>query len=283
MKTGKTMSLSVSAPLFLFTLLLGTGGFLVSGCAQSETVGEAGSGGASMVPDTSDDQTGTGSQPTQPDDCSESPDLAAPFLEWKATPNSVESLAGSTWKGYLLGGFDLTLTIAEDNSAVLQVGEAVAAPMKDQGYLCSDAGCSSRTLNEGGAYAVHGASFANNRLRFDLKLGAAYEEWCGLQTVFDVGDCSFAPLPNDVIRWPDPCKVGEEVVDCQWFSMHFPEQTCQCTSEGCIPYMPETPFDATFDAEAQSLEGVIGQAQFILTRVDSCADGAAGASGSCAE
>jgi hypothetical protein len=284
MNKNKTISkLTGSMSLSLPMLLLSSSVLLVSGCSQSEIVGEAGSGGTQA--ETEEVQTGTGAAPAQSSDCSvNAAAIRAPYEEWKAEPNQVESLLGSTWTGHILGGFDLTLTIAEDLSAVLQVGEAVAAPVKDEGYLCDNNNCNSSEIRDGGSYAVHGATFTNNRLRFDLALGAAYDAWCQLQIPSDYGDCVYMPYPNETKTMSTECAVGEKVVDCDWLALHFPQSTCNCTAAGCFSQLFQVPFDVTYDADEQAMEGVMGQSQVVFTRVEdeACSTGAAGASSACA-
>ena len=200
-------------------------------------------------------------------DCTDEDALAREAHDaWLATPNDLGVLAGKTFSGYVEGGPDLVLTVLEDQTATLVVGEPAAPPKKDKGYLCGENvqfeinPCNpdlySPTLIVGGTYPLHGAALSDSRFTVGLQKLSPWDPWCALQTPVLQEDCYFTPLRNDTVGGgPNVCFVGTESVDCGWLDLVF-NGVCSCTSTECFAAASDLGLlDARLDETGSELMG----------------------------
>lgn len=284
--TSKIQGLGTSVPLILFTLLMGN-------ACEPRIIGEAGSGGATGSGGKSGSGGGMSTAGGSTHCDVEDQKKRSSYDAWRAAQNEVSDLAGVTFEGYARGGPDFTLTFTEGGEGAIIVGEAVAPPVDaDAGYLCewNDIDCRYAVLKPGGSYAIRGAKFENNRLRFEFATNAALDTWCQLQTPYDWGGCSYSPFKNGRVSFPgsvaqpEPCSIDTQSVECDWFMPLFEDGVCECTSEACFPTVAApgestTAFDATFDATDGTLDGRLGEFDVFLTKVECVESGEGGAAG----
>ncbi|HEU5073731.1 MAG TPA: hypothetical protein VFU02_06150, partial [Polyangiaceae bacterium] len=186
-------------------------------------------------------------------DCSEADATArAPYEAWQATDNQFGVLAGKTLSGYIEGGPDLLLTIAEDQTATLLVGVAPPPPEKDGSYLCENEfeddyyACEmayTRPPVPGGSYPVYGATLENSRLQIPLQQFSPWDAWCALQQPHEQvqpNRCFFTTITNDGFsissEW---CTLNNQPVDCGWLAL-AQGGICSCTSTECFAAMAGT-------------------------------------------
>jgi hypothetical protein len=205
----------------------------------SESSEEAGAGGEAGI----GSEAGAGGD--VPDCSAADAATRAIYDEWRSTPNEFGELAGSTFAGYVEGGAgSVTLMITTTEEATLVIGEPVAAPVKDEGYLCGDleltgSECSTlyeSDLLEGASYPVYGAVFEDGRLTIEVEQSFAADPWCVLQDpVLSEPDCYYSLVGPAEIGWGAPgCSIGGEAVDCGWFEMAVDIEPCACTSTECF-------------------------------------------------
>lgn len=175
----------------------------------------------------------------------------------RALPNALGELVGKSFTGYLEGGPDVELIVDASGNATFYIGEPAAPPVADEGYLCGNrlqdgSQCARyyRTAMEGAVYPVHGARYADGRLRVPLQVNEAYDEWCSLQTPHDSDSCFFRTLAN--VAYTDSpangqCFYGSESADCGWLELGE-MGICTCTSTECFASLYE---DAGFNIDAR--------------------------------
>jgi hypothetical protein len=240
------------------------GASLLAGCLGPVEVGDA-------MPDDGPSDSATGGTSAEPVGCGDADARArAPYDAWRGQSNDFGELAGTVFRGYLEGGDDLTLTVGVDGAATLLVGEAAASAVADQGYLCvSEGNCAEQTtLASGATYPVYGATFEDGRLRLPVQSRSAYEPWCTLQEPNAWDDCLYAIRPNVEISWGETCHIGEDEVDCGYFSLVQYPGPCTCTSVECFAGIMTTTSNLLLDLrlDGDQLDGSLGSTNVHLSR-----------------
>lgn len=222
------------------------------GCAGNVEVGEAkpAEGEAVENPEgTSDGQEPSDDGVDEPEevDCAEADaEARAPYDAWREVGNDFGVLAGKTLTGYIEAGADLRLTIADDHTATLVVGEAAPPPEKNESYLCESgiadefAACEAATshpLEVGGSYPVHGATLEDSRLVIPLQQSSPWDAWCALQDPQEAEQpehCFFSTSSGAGFSHSlEACTLDYEDVDCGWLALSM-SGVCRCTSTECF-------------------------------------------------
>jgi hypothetical protein len=206
------------------------------------------------------------------------------YDEWRSSPNQLSAFAGTVWEGRVSAEIDATLTIRDDLSAELYVGEGPPpTPVAGQGFLCQNLDCIEQPFFHEGTYPIYGATYTvgkneNDRnLHFDLNPLSPFDGWCRLQTphtnpnLGDPNSCDYRlvfkpdkPGPNEV----GPCTADGVTVDCKWLEIASELEACQCTSAGCFAstiWAPgddfilrgNFPADLQYDPDKEVLSGTI--------------------------
>lgn len=194
----------------------------------------------------------------EPPDCSMAEATKrATYDTWSTLPNDLGELAGKRFTGYLEGGPDVELVIDAAGVATFSIGDPVAPPVADKGYLCGEelqdgrrCGLHYGTAIEGAVYTVHGASYTDGRLRVPLQVNAAYDAWCSLQTPHRTDVCLFTSIGNAGFTYYSPtgeCYYDNQRADCGWIELgHM--AVCACTSTECFASFSE---DSAFNIDAR--------------------------------
>ncbi len=212
----------------------------------------------------------------------------SPYEEWRRRPNDFGALAGTEWEGYLEAGPTMRLIIEKGGVAAVRIGDGDLVPPPEDpnaGYLCAagDSGCNLQ-FQEGALYPVHGATLTGKRLLVPLVWNSPWEAFCALQTPHNWSStgwpaCSFHPHENlDNITGRDYCALGDEEVDCAWWTLveSFQAGVCRCASDACFPQVlgdfdsSQNPLlDLSLSSDKRSLIGSVNGTQGVnLVRVD---------------
>jgi hypothetical protein len=266
------VSVALGLPSFLSAC-----GIAVVGEAGSDGTAEGSGGRAEGSGGTAKGSGGAVSLPPpvggQSQTCEESAtDLRDTYETWRAGVNDIPELSGRTFEGYARAegeqpSVDLTLVFDQSGGGLLYVDEPLPMPTDPMTVLCEpDAPCDIALLKSGLTYAVRGATFEENRLRFGVPRYAGYDVLCQLQTNHAHEEGCFYPYPAG--EWRD--------IDWWWEVGN----ACACDADSCFPQMPSlTNVDLQLNTRDLTLEGLIGEIQVFFKELLPCTNAAEGGAG----